>query len=52
MTEGELLGALPLANRLRIAAVDLALTGAPALLIVACWRAAVALEEQTKRPGW
>jgi len=52
MTENDLLAALPLADRLRIAAVDLALTGAPQALAVACWRAANALEQQTKRPGW
>ena len=46
MTENDLLAALPLADRLRIAAVDLALTGAPRALAVACWQAADALERE------
>ena len=44
MTENDRLAPLPLANRLRVAAADLAVTGAPAPLIVACWRSAEALE--------
>ena len=41
MTEkNDLLRALPLADRLRIAAVDLAVTGAPRALVAARWRAA------------
>ena len=42
----DLLGALPLEEELRIAAVDLALMGAPRALAVACWRAADALERE------
>jgi hypothetical protein len=37
MTENDLLGALPLADRLRVAAVDPALNAAPKALVVACW---------------
>ena len=44
MTQNDLLAALPLADRLRAAAVDLALTGAPRALVVACCLAAEALE--------
>jgi hypothetical protein len=40
MTENDRLRARPLADQLRIAAVDLTLTGAPRELVVACWRAA------------
>jgi hypothetical protein len=39
MTEDDFLRAMPLADRLRIAAVDLALTGAPRALVAAVWRA-------------
>jgi hypothetical protein len=39
MTEDQLLRALPLADRLRIAAVDLAITGAPRALVEAVWLA-------------
>jgi hypothetical protein len=39
MTEDDLLRALPLADRLRVAAVDLAVTRAPAALVEAVWRA-------------
>jgi len=39
MTEDGLLRVLPLADRLRIAAVDLALTGAPQALVEAVWEA-------------
>jgi len=38
--ENDLLRASPLADQLRIAAVDLALTGAPRALIEAVWLAA------------
>jgi hypothetical protein len=44
MTEDDLLRALALADRLRIAAVDLAFTGAPQALVEAVWRAIVELE--------
>jgi len=37
MTEDDFLRALPLADRLRIAAVDLAVTGAPQALVEAVW---------------
>jgi hypothetical protein len=37
MTEVEQLRALPLADRLRIAEVDLAITGAPPTLVEAVW---------------
>jgi hypothetical protein len=37
MTEDELVRALPLADRLRVAAVDLAVTGAPKALVAAVW---------------
>jgi hypothetical protein len=37
MTEDDFLRALPLADRLRVAAVDLALTGAPRALVAAVW---------------
>jgi hypothetical protein len=37
MTEDERLSGLSLADRLRIAAVDLAMTGAPASLVSAVW---------------
>ncbi len=47
MPEDEQLRALPLADRLRIAAVDLAVTGAPRALVEAVWRAAGEL-----RVGW
>lgn len=46
MTEDELLATLPLADRLRVGAVDLVLTGAPRALAGACWRAADALERE------
>jgi len=49
MTEDELLGVLPLADRLRVAAVDLAQTGAPRALAVAYWRAADTMNQQ--QPG-
>jgi hypothetical protein len=39
MTEDALLRTLPLADRLRIAAVDLAITGAPRALVEAVWLA-------------
>jgi hypothetical protein len=39
MPEDALLCALPLADRLRIAAVDLAVTGAPRALVEAVWAA-------------
>ena len=39
MTEDELLRALPLADRLKIAAMDLAVTGAPRALVAAVWEA-------------
>jgi hypothetical protein len=39
MTEDARLRALPLAGRLRIAAVDLAVTGAPRALVEALWLA-------------
>jgi len=39
MTDDELLRALPLADRFRIAAVDLAMTGAPRALVEAVWLA-------------
>ena len=39
MTEDQRLCALPLADRLRIAAVDLAITGAPRALVAAVWLA-------------
>jgi len=38
MHEDELLRALPLPDRFRIAAVDLAVTGAPRPLVEAVWR--------------
>jgi hypothetical protein len=44
MTEDTFLRALPLADRLRIAAVDLALTGAPRALVEAVWRAVELLD--------
>jgi hypothetical protein len=44
--ENDLLRAMTLEDRLRIAAVDLALTGAPRALAVACWGAADALTQQ------
>jgi hypothetical protein len=37
MHQDALLSALPLADRLRIVAVDLALTGAPPALVEAAW---------------
>lgn len=46
MTEDEVLGAKPLADRLRIAAVDLAVTGAPRALFEAVW---IAIEKLTSR---
>ncbi|MGE5231343.1 MAG: hypothetical protein ACM3NS_06340 [Deltaproteobacteria bacterium] len=48
MTENDRLRALPLEDRLRIAAVNLALTGAPRALVVVCWRAAELLEQQDR----
>lgn len=45
-TEDDFLRALPLADRLRIAAVDLAFTGAPRVLVEAVWRAS----EETAMP--
>lgn len=50
MTENDLPGAFPLADRLRIAAVDLALTGAR-VLVVACWQAEEALGRAMVRPS-
>jgi hypothetical protein len=47
MPEDALLRTLPLADRLRIAAVDLALTGAPRALVEAVWLAADALERSS-----
>ena len=44
MLEDALLRALPLADRLRIAAVDLAITGAPRALVEAVWRAVERLD--------
>jgi hypothetical protein len=41
--ENDLLRALPLEDRLRIAAVDLATTGAPRALVEAVWEAAADL---------
>jgi hypothetical protein len=38
--ENDLLRALPLEDRLKIAAVDLAITGAPRALVEAAWLAA------------
>lgn len=51
--ENDLLAALPLEDRLRLAAVDLALTGAPRALAAACWRAAEVVESRhsTNGPG-
>ena len=46
MTEDERLRALPLADRLRIAAVDLAVTGAPRALVEAVWLAAGEVERR------
>jgi hypothetical protein len=40
MAENDYLRDLSLADRLRIAAVDLAVTGAPSTLVEAVWRAA------------
>jgi hypothetical protein len=39
MNEDDFLRTLPLADRLKIAAVDLAVTGAPQALVEAVWRA-------------
>jgi hypothetical protein len=39
MTKDDFLRTLPLADRLRIAAVDLAVTGAPLALVTAVWEA-------------
>ena len=44
MTEDERLRALPLADRLRIAAVGLAVTGAPRALVEAAWLAITDVE--------
>jgi hypothetical protein len=45
--ENDLLRALPLGDRLRIAAVDLAVTGAPRALVGAVWE----VLERLKPPG-
>jgi hypothetical protein len=47
MTEDDFLRALPLADRLRIAAVDLAVTGAPVALVQRVWAAG----SRGSRPG-
>ena len=44
MTEDDFLCALPLADRLKIAAVDLAVTGAPRALVAAVWEAGEKLD--------
>jgi hypothetical protein len=44
MTEDALLRSLPLGDQLRIAAVDLAIIGAPRALIEAVWRAVEQLD--------
>jgi hypothetical protein len=46
MTEDELPRALPLADRLRIAAVELAVIGAPRVLVEAVWLAIIARQLQ------
>jgi hypothetical protein len=51
MTENELLRALPLEDRLRIAAVDLAITGAPRVLVVAVWEASEELDRLSATVG-
>jgi hypothetical protein len=48
MPEDALLCALPLADRLRIAAVDLAVTGAPRALVEAVWAGSASLESSTR----
>jgi hypothetical protein len=47
MTEAERLRALPLCDRLRIAAVDLAVTGVPRALVEVVWLAITELERPT-----
>jgi hypothetical protein len=44
MTENDKLRALPLAHRLRIAAIDLAVTGAPRALVDGVWLAVSGLD--------
>jgi hypothetical protein len=44
MNEDDFLRALPLADRCRIAAVDLAVTGAPQALVEAVWEASGEIE--------
>jgi hypothetical protein len=44
MTENDRLRALPLADRLRIAAMDLAVTGARRALVEAVWESVAGLE--------
>ena len=50
MTENDLAGVFPPAGRLRIAAVDLALTGAR-VLVVACRQAEEPLDRAMVRPS-
>jgi hypothetical protein len=44
VTEDDSLRSLPLADRLRIATVDLATTGAPTVLVAAVWEASEELQ--------
>jgi hypothetical protein len=50
MHEDVLLRTLPLADRLRIAAVDLAVTGAPRALVQAVWQATELINPSGDRP--